>query len=155
MNVSKENLNDCRIKCQMMIANFPNVLCIQLKRFSYDRISQATIKLNTKILIDPDKILDLTHIHYKTWLGLPNLSPTMYSRYRLMAVSLHLPNLSSSSMTRTNLMYGHYVCLYRTGNSRWFLSDDERVTEVKQIDNIFQTPYVTENCYLLFYEKFL
>jgi ubiquitin C-terminal hydrolase len=135
-----------------MIANFPNILCIQLKRFSYDRLSQTTLKLNTKILIEPEKILDLSHIHYTTWLGLTNISTTIPSRYRLIAVCLHL---SSTSITRTNSMNGHYVCLYRTDHSRWFLSDDERITEINQIDNVFRTSYVTENCYLLFYERYL
>jgi ubiquitin C-terminal hydrolase len=128
-----------------MIANFPSVLCIQLKRFSFDRLSQTTNKLNTNISIEPDKILDLSSIHYTTWLGLSTIIP---SRYRLIAVCLHLSrNLSSD---RTN---GHYVCLYRTDHSRWFLSDDERITEINQTDNVFQTSYVTENCYLLFYER--
>jgi ubiquitin C-terminal hydrolase len=136
-----------------MIANFPNILCIQLKRFSYDRLSQTTTKLHTNILIEPDKILDLSHIHYTTWLGLTNLSTTIPSRYRLIAVCLHLSRHFSSD--RTNSINGHYVCLYRTDHTRWFLSDDERITEINQIDNIFQTPYVTENCYLLFYERCL
>ncbi len=137
--------NLSRIKSQTMIANFPAVLCIQLKRFSYDRLSQTTKKLNTNISIEPDKILDLSHIHYTTWLG---LSTTIPSRYRLIAVCLYLSRTISPD--RTN---GHYVCLYRTDHSRWFLSDDERITEINQINNVFQTSYVTENCYLLFYER--
>jgi ubiquitin C-terminal hydrolase len=139
------NRNLSRIKSQTMIANFPSVLCIQLKRFSYDRLSQTTKKLTTNISIEPDKMLDLLSIHYTTWLG---LSTTIPSRYRLIAVCLHLSRNYSSD--RTN---GHYVCLYRTDHSRWFLSDDERITEINQIDNVFQTSYVTENCYLLFYER--
>jgi ubiquitin C-terminal hydrolase len=136
--------NSSRIKSQIMIANFPNILCIQLKRFSYDRLSQTITKLTTNILIEPEKILDLSSIHYTTWLGLTNLSTTISFRYRLISVCLHL---SSSSIN------GHYVCLYRTNHSQWFLSDDERITEINQIDNVFQTSYVTENCYLLFYER--
>jgi ubiquitin C-terminal hydrolase len=136
-----------------MIANFPDILCIQLKRFSYDRLSRTTTKLNTNILIEPEKILDLSHIHYTTWLGLTNLSATIPSRYRLIAVCLHLSR--NLPLTSTNLINGHYVCLYRTDHSRWFLSDDERITEIKQIDHVFQTSYVTENCYLLFYERCL
>jgi ubiquitin C-terminal hydrolase len=141
-----------------MIANFPNILCIQLKRFSYDRLSQTTTKLTTNILIEPEKILDLSYIHYTTWLGLTNLSITIPSRYRLIAVCLHLSrnfSSSSSSTNRINSINGHYVCLYRTDHSRWFLSDDERITEINQIDHVFQTSYVTENCYLLFYERCL
>jgi ubiquitin C-terminal hydrolase len=151
------NRNHYRLKSQTMIANFPDVLCIQLKRFSYDRLSRTTTKLTTNILIEPEKILDLSSIHYTTWLGLTNLSATIPSRYRLMAACLHLSrNLPlSSSTNRTNSMNGHYVCLYRTDHSRWFLSDDERITEINQIDNVFQTSYVTENCYLLFYERCL
>ncbi|UJR13837.1 hypothetical protein I4U23_000848 [Adineta vaga] len=139
-----------KIKSQTMIANFPNVLCIQLKRFSYDRLSKTTSKLTTNIFIEPSKILDLSNIHYTTWLGLTNLSITIPSRYRLIAVCLHLSKNVSRSSTN-----GHYVCLYRTDHSRWFLSDDERITEINQIDQIFQTPYITENCYLLFYERCL
>ncbi|CAF5029221.1 unnamed protein product, partial [Rotaria sp. Silwood1] len=147
--------NQSRIKCQTMIANFPSILCIQLKRFPYDRHSQTTTKLNTHIFIEPEKILDLSHIHYTTWLGLTNLSITIPSRYRLIAVCLHLSkDLSTLSINRTNSNHGHYVCLYRTDNSRWFLCDDERITEIQQIENVFRTSYVTENCYLLFYERF-
>ncbi|CAF3568596.1 unnamed protein product [Rotaria sp. Silwood1] len=147
--------NQSKIKCQTMIANFPSILCIQLKRFTYDRHSQTTTKLNTHIFIEPEKILDLSHIHYTTWLGLTNLSITIPSRYRLIAVCLHLSkDLSTLSINRTNSNHGHYVCLYRTDNSRWFLCDDERITEIQQIENVFRTSYVTENCYLLFYERF-
>ncbi len=150
------NRNHFKIKSQSMIANFPKILCIQLKRFSYDRLSQTTTKLNTNILIEPDKILDLSHIHYTTLLGLTNLSTPLPSRYRLTAVCLHLSrNLSSSLTNQTNSMNGRYVCLYRTDHSQWFLSDDERITEINQINNVFQTSYVTENCYLLFYERYL
>ncbi|CAF1263518.1 unnamed protein product [Rotaria sordida] len=144
------------IKCQTMIANFPSILCIQLKRFTYDHHLQTTIKLNTHIFIEPEKILDLSHMHYTTWLGLTNVSITIPSRYRLIAVCLHLSkDFSSLSIERRNSNHGHYVCLYRTDNSRWFLCDDERITEINQIENIFQTSYVTENCYLLFYERYL
>ncbi len=133
-----------RIKSQTMIANFPDVFCIQLKRFSYDRLSNTAIKLNTSILIEPEKILDLSHLHYTTWLGLTNLSISYH--YRLIAICLHLSE---------NQINGHCVCLYRTDHSRWFLSDDERITEINQIDHLFQTSYVTNNCYLLFYERCL
>ncbi|CAF3500404.1 unnamed protein product [Adineta steineri] len=142
------NHNYSRIKSQTMIANFPNILCIKLKRFSSDRLSQNITKLKTNILIEPQKILDLSNIHYTTWLGLTNFSLINSSRYQLVAACLHLSRNFSS-------LDGHYVCLYRTNNSQWFLSDNERITEINQIDNIFQTPYVTENCYLLFYERCL
>ncbi len=128
-----------------MIGNFPNILCIQLKRFSYDRLSNTTIKLKTSIKIEPEKVLDLSHLHYLTWLGLTNLSISYH--YRLIAVCLHLSEKISSTIN------GHYVCLYRTNNSHWFLSDDEHIKEINQIDDLFQTSYVTENCYLLFYER--
>ncbi len=131
-----------RIKSQTMIGNFPNILCIQLKRFSYDRLSQTAMKLTTSILIEPEKILDLSSLHYTTWLGLTNHS--LSYRYRLIAICLHLSE---------NEMNGHSVCLYRTDHSQWFLSDDERITEINRIDHLCQTPYVTDNCYLLFYEK--
>lgn len=140
---SKPSENSSRMKSQTMIGNFPSVLCLQLKRFSYDRLSQTTRKLSTQIFIEPNKILDLSHIHYTTWLGLSTLT-TPY-RYRLIAVCLHL--------SRNNSSDGHYVCMYRTDQSRWFLSDDERMTEMNQIENVFQTPFVTDNCYLLFYER--
>ena len=137
------------MKNQTMIANFPYVLCLQLKRFSYDRHSHQINKLTTKIFIEPEKLLDLSSIHYTTWLGLTNLSQTVPSRYRLIAVCLHL------SRKRTEAIDGHYVCLYRTHQSRWFLSDDEHMTEINSNENIFQSSYVTDNCYLLFYERCL
>ena len=136
-----------KTKSQIMIANYPNVLCIQLKRFSYDRLSQTSTKLTTKISIESEKLLDLSHLHYSRWLGLTQTTP---STYRLIAVGLHL-----SKTNRTNSNDGHYVCLYRNERNRWYLTDDERVTEINQNENIFQTPFVTENCYLLFYERCL
>lgn len=132
-----------------MIANFPSVLCLQLKRFSYDRHSDRITKLSTKIFIEPEKTLDLSNIHYTTWLGLPNVSQAIPSRYRLIAICLHL------SKHRTDALDGHYVCLYRTRQSRWFLSDDEHITEIHAHENIFHSSYVTDNCYLLFYEHCL
>ncbi|CAF0956851.1 unnamed protein product [Rotaria magnacalcarata] len=136
-----------RIKSQMMISNFPDVLCIQLKRFSYDRFSNKTMKLNTPILIEPEKNLDLSPFHYTTWLGLTNLSITYH--YRLVAACLHLSENSSQKLN------GHYVCVYRTDHNQWSLSDDERIVEINNINHFFQTPYVTENCYFLFYERCL
>ncbi|UJR33363.1 hypothetical protein I4U23_020811 [Adineta vaga] len=142
-----------RIKSQTMIANFPDILCIQLKRFSYDRLSNTATKLMTSISIEPEKLLDLSHLHYTTWLGLTNLSIRYH--YRLIAVCLHLSENSSSSSSKnlTPILQGHCVCLYRTDHNRWFLCDDDRITEINQINHLFQTSYVTENCYLLFYEK--
>jgi len=133
-----------RIKTQIMIGNFPDVLCIQLKRFSYDRLSNTATKLNTSILIEPEKVLDLSSLHYTNWLGLTNLSISY--NYRLIAICLHLSD---------NQINGHCICLYRTDNSRWFLSDDEHITEINQIDHLFKTSYITDNCYLLFYERCL
>jgi len=141
-NIIPSNRPPHRIKSQTMIGNFPGVLCIQLKRFSYDRLSNTAMKLTTSILIEPEKILDLSSLHYTSWLGLTNLSISYH--YRLIAICLHLSE---------NEMNGHSVCLYRTDHSRWFLSDDERITEINRIDHLCQTSYVTDNCYLLFYEK--
>lgn len=137
-----------RIKSQTMIANFPSILCIQLKRFSYDRLSQTARKSSAQVLIEPDKILDLSQVHYTTWLGLSTAIPF---RYRLIAACLHLSRHVAAD--QRNSMAGHYVSLYRTDHSRWFLSDDERITEINEVDNVFQTPFVTENCCLLFYER--
>ena len=145
-----------RIKSQIMIANFPDILCIQLKRFSYNRLSNTATKLNTSVVIEPDKILDLTPLHYTTWLGLTNLSISYH--YRLIAVCLHLTENTTPSInlpSTTNPIMGHCVCLYRTDHNRWFLSDDEHITEINQIDKLFQTTYITKNCYLLFYERCL
>ena len=132
-----------RMKSQQMLCNYPEILCIQLKRFSYDRLSRTALKLKTPILIQPNRILDLSSLHYTTWLGLRTHSPFVL-HYRLLAVCLHLAE---------NSLDGHCVCLYRTEQSQWYLSDDEHITQVNQIEHLFQTSYVTENCYLLFYEK--
>ncbi|CAF1260576.1 unnamed protein product [Adineta ricciae] len=141
-----------RIKSQTMIANFPEVFCVQLKRFSYDRLSNTAMKLTTALSIEPEQVLDLSHLHYATWLGLSTHTKSYH--YRLIAVCLHLSdNPSPSSTNFTQILQGHCVCLYRTDHNRWFLCDDERITEINQINHLFQTSYVTENCYLLFYEK--
>ncbi|CAF4057340.1 unnamed protein product, partial [Rotaria sp. Silwood2] len=124
---STKNHMHYRIKSQKMISNFPDVLCVQLKRFSYDRLSNRTIKLNTSIIIEPDKILDLSYLHYTTWLGLRDLSISYH--YRLIAICLHLSENSSSSLSSIQLtkrINEHYVCLYRTDHNQWFLSDDEQ-----------------------------
>ncbi|CAF3093440.1 unnamed protein product [Rotaria socialis] len=143
-----------RMKCQTLIANFPSILCIQLKRLFYDPVSRTTTKLNTNIIIEPEKILDLSHIHYTTWLGLIDSSMIIPARYQLTGICLNSSNnFHSSSMNQTNSNSKQYVCLYRTDNSQWFLSDNEHKTEINEIDNICRTLCVTENCYLLFYER--
>ncbi|CAM4853776.1 unnamed protein product [Rotaria socialis] len=143
-----------RMKCQTLIANFPSILCIQLKRLFYDPVSRTTTKLNTNIIIEPEKILDLSHIHYTTWLGLIDSSMIIPARYQQTGICLNSSNnFHSSSMNQTNSNSKQYVCLYRTDNSQWFLSDNEHKTEINEIDNICRTLYVTENCYLLFYER--
>lgn len=126
-----------------MLGNFPAVLCLQLKRFSFDRYTHTARKLNTSISIEPEKVLDLSALHYSTWLGLKPHQP-ISSRYHLIAICLHLSD---------NDLNGHSVCLYRTEQHQWFLSDDESITEIKQINHLCQTSYVTENCYLLFYQR--
>ncbi|CAF3591106.1 unnamed protein product [Rotaria socialis] len=143
-----------RMKCQTLIANFPSILRIQLKRLFYDPVSRTTTKLNTNIIIEPEKILDLSHIHYTTWLGLIDSSMIIPARYQLTGICLNSSNnFHSSSMNQTNSNSKQYVCLYRTDNSQWFLSDNEHKTEINEIDNICRTLCVTENCYLLFYER--
>ncbi|CAF3203103.1 unnamed protein product [Rotaria socialis] len=143
-----------RMKCQTLIANFPSILCIQLKRLFYDPVSRTTTKLNTNIIIEPEKILDLSHIHYTTWLGLIDSSMIIPARYQQTGICLNSSNnFHSSSMNQTNSNSKQYVCLYRTDNSQWFLSDNEHKTEINEIDNICRTLCVTENCYLLFYER--
>ena len=144
------------MKSQAMIANFPEILCLQLKRYTYDRLSQRATKLNTSILIESEKIIDLAAIHYKTWLGIDQGS--ISSRYRLNAVCLHLSDNSplaqpNGILSNLDTKNGHCVCVYRSDHHRWFLSDDERIHEISNIDHFFQTSYVTENCYLLFYER--
>ena len=135
-----------------MICNFPNVLCIQLKRFSYDRPTNKTIKLHTSIIIEPERTLNLSYLHYLNWLGLTNLSVSY--QYRLIAVCLYLSETKSSACI-THKYNEHYVCLYRMNQNQWFLGDDEHIIEIKQIENLCQSSYVTENCYLLFYERCL
>lgn len=136
----------------MMIANLPEVLCLQLKRFAFDRRSQKTVKLTTSILVETEKMLDLSTIHFTTWLGLEPLS--MSTQYRLSAVCLHLSQRSMNGIVSTvETRNGHWVSLYRSSQNRWFLCDDERITEITNVEHFFQTPYVTDNCYLLLYER--
>ena len=139
------------VKNQTMIANFPDVLCIQLERFSYDRLSRTTTRITSPLSIDPEALLDLSHMHYAAWLGLTNVAIPTSFRYRLVAVDLHLSSVTS--LSTEPVARDHHVCLYRADRAQWFLSDDERVIEINQIKNFFQTSYVTENCSLLFYER--
>jgi uncharacterized UBP type Zn finger protein len=150
----RRSTSQYRMKSQTMIANLPDILCIQLKRFTFDRVTRTATKLTTPILLESEQILDLSSVHYKTWLGLSHSSDSF--RYRLNSICLHLSEhlpSSSSSMSTIEVKHDHYVCLYRSDRQRWFLTDDERITEINNINNLLQTTYVTENCYLLFYER--
>lgn len=118
-----------------MLSNFPEILCIHL-----DRSSATSSRLSTQISIEPDRLIDLSSIHQLTLFGLTS-NPI---RYRLMAVCLHLFSTKNEA---------HDVCLYRSDKSRWFLSDDERVTEIHQINELFRNSYVTENSSLFFFER--
>jgi ubiquitin C-terminal hydrolase len=112
----------------------PNVLIIQLKRFTYDMYSND--KIDTYIPfpleeLDLDKYITRDHSDINQ-----KISPT---KYDLVAVSNHTGNLIS----------GHYTTYAKKiENGNWYLFDDKSVRELESSNHV-----VTKNAYILVYVR--
>ena len=108
---------------QFSINNFPNILVLCLKRFSF---SQTATKLS--------------HIvHFPLELTLSSEDDSKLHVYELIAVSNHIGNTIDT---------GHYnsYCKVKDIN-KWYSFDDSKVTEIQE------TTVVSNLAYLLFYQK--
>lgn len=123
-----------------MISHFPDLLCVRL-----ERPKKSPISTTTSIFIDPEKVYDLSQLHYSTMLGISEEFPHILGKYRLLAIVLRLSHKNATNF--------HYVSLYQAKKNRWFLADDERIVEIHQTRSFFQDSYVTENVHLVFLER--
>ena len=133
---NKYYCSECNIKVnaikKMHIWSPPNILIIQLKRFTND--NWRTTKTTSKIIF-PIENLDLKD--YTSQLN--NVTNT---KYDLVAISEH----------RGSCNFGHYVAYARNSiNNEWYEFND---------DDVFRVPYddlakeiITKNAYILFYVR--
>ena len=94
------------------LERLPKVMNIQVNRFVFDMATLSKRKINTHVLI-PD-ILDMT----------PFVKDQEVKKYALKAILMH-----QGADTNT----GHYIACVRD-HGRWFMCDDEVVTEMKKVD---------------------
>jgi ubiquitin carboxyl-terminal hydrolase 8 len=107
--------------------SFPNILIIDLKRFSASRMMSKMHKNNCYVNF-PLENLDLSKyvVGYKK---------EKYV-YDLYGVANHMGNMFG----------GHYTAYVKNANEKWYYFDDARVTEVTNANEI-----VSERAYVLFY----
>lgn len=150
--------NQCKCKVDakktLELAHLPQVLCLQLKRFTtggssgnhgvskrslFSRDTSAGLKNFTRVRFPVDQPLDLSAYLKKPdpslLLGV-GLEEEEGAKYQLIAVVRH-----SGSAT-----YGHYVAQCRTPDNKWYTFDDELVSPTHE-NGLFQ------DAYLLIYDR--
>jgi ubiquitin carboxyl-terminal hydrolase 8 len=105
-----------------LLWNLPTILIISLKRFSYNGTK------NNKLIDFP--VNDMNMNKYVSGYKKEN-------HYELFGVCNH-SGVSAG---------GHYTCYVKTFNKKWYLFNDQMVTEIK--DNLNQI--ITAKAYCLFY----
>ena len=125
------------VGCQYFLYTLPQVLCVQLNRYQYDKDSKERRKISTQITIEEE--LDLTQYQYKK--SQQSDSKNDNSRYRLSAYILH---------TGESTEKGHYTAVINI-QEQWYEFSDKNIsikespTKISKDDN--------KNIYLLFYTK--
>lgn len=115
---------------KLSLQRTPNVLCIQLKRFRINTLTQKTVKM-TKLITIPQK-----------------LNVSKYSsdneesmQYRLVATITHVSYSNDANS-------GHYTAIGSTAApNKYYAFDDAEVDEIHLGDEI------ESNAYVLFYER--
>ncbi|KAH9260464.1 hypothetical protein BASA81_001634 [Batrachochytrium salamandrivorans] len=151
--------NQCKCKVDakktLELAHLPQVLCLQLKRFTsgssghggnhgvskrslFSRDTGAGLKNFTRVRFPVDQPLDLSAYLKKPDPPLDgtNGEEEEGAKYQLIAVVRH-----SGSAT-----YGHYVAQCRTPDNKWYTFDDELVSPTNE-NGLFQ------DAYLLIYDR--
>ena len=121
-----------------LLSVLPDVLVLQLSRFSYDKASQSAVK-NTKHIY-----FDVTLDIYRYTMQCKFDSNSSSLLYDLQAVCLH----SGGQWTSR----GHYVAYVKASNDQWYFYNDDKVYET-DIAIELRSQFLLENSYLLFYSK--
>jgi len=112
------------VKKKVLFWNFPKILIIVLKRFNnYNEKNCDKIIFPLHNLDLEDYVVGYEKSQYK---------------YQLYGVCNHHGNIHG----------GHYTCFIQNANKKWYLFNDDEVTEIDDLNNI-----VTNNAYCLFYRK--
>lgn len=122
-----------RMTKQLIFQSLPEILIIQLKRFSVEDGYRR--KLNTLIMYPIDEF-DFTPFFFTS-----SHSRHEQQIYSLFAVVNHIGSINS----------GHYIAYARremNNGDRWYKFDDSFVTEIYSKDQL-----VSSDAYLLFYKK--
>ena len=117
--------DECKQKSKsiksMKLWRNPNILIISLKRFTYD------MKKNNKVISVPE------------YLSLDKYTAALGSaKYRLVSIACHIGSF----------MGGHYYALCRHPDDKWYLYDDDQVTEMNAES---LAPHIAKS-YVYFYE---
>ena len=122
-----------------LLSVIPEVIVIQLTRFTYDSFRQAAVKNNTPVHLDLCLNMYLHSMKQRFH------SSSSESQYDLQAICAH----SGSHVTSS----GHYVSYCRVSDGQWYYYNDDIVTPVPNIEQELNTPFILQNAYLLFYSK--
>jgi ubiquitin C-terminal hydrolase len=113
------------VQKKIIFWNFPKVLIITLKRFSYDGIHKI------------DKHIDFPLDHLNLSKYVRGYNPNQYV-YELYGICNHMGNV----------MGGHYTAYVKNNQNKWIHYNDTNVTIISDLNSI-----ITPNAYCLFYRK--
>ena len=114
---------------QFSIYKTPEIMTIQLKRFSVNPFTGQTNKLNRPVNF-PE------HLNISEWISDKNSGETC--QYRLYGVIVHEGHSCNS---------GHYHAFVRSSNDIWYSMNDSSVNQVS-LDTVLR-----QRAYILFYQK--
>ncbi|KAG9134676.1 hypothetical protein Leryth_001003 [Lithospermum erythrorhizon] len=120
----------------VLFTDFPPVLQLQLKRFEYDFIRDAMVKVNDRYEFPLELDLDREDGKYLS----PNADRSVRNLYLLHSVLVHSGGGVNGG--------GHYYVFIRpTVSDQWFKFDDERVTK-EEMKKALEEQYGGEEDYL-------
>lgn len=135
------------VKRRCLLRQLPECLIIQLMRFQYSVQQGRPTKLRAPVSVRL-KGLDLQALVYDTVTQREDFAtPTgvgASQMYDLYGLCLHLGADSTH--------HGHYISYSLASDGRWYLFDDETVTEVN-MEYELTTKEVRQNAYILFYKR--
>ena len=136
---------------RLHLTDLPKVLCITLKRFSYDTNTNALKKLGDRLEFPLS--LDMARVHSHAGAAAEEDAAISSGNYDLSSVIVHEGTAS----------FGHYTCYARpdprTKPNCWLLLNDDMVSQVPH-DVVCRAAYGSErgsgsssSAYMLFYTK--
>ncbi len=102
----------------VLFQDFPPVLQLQLKRFEYDFVRDAMVKVNERYEFPEQLDLDRENFKYMT----KDYDKSVRNQYTLYGVLVHSGGVHG----------GHYYAFIRPDGKQWLKFDDEKVTKVNQ-----------------------